>query len=236
MKAVFKREFKSYFISPIGYIFLAVFYFFEGTAFADVYSQGSTETPAVFFNFLTLLAIIFLLPVLTMRLLSEDRRQKVDQALLTAPISVTGIVLGKFFAALTVYVIAFAPTIIFQLITYLTVPTINWLLFLNALLGTVLTGAALISIGLTISALTESQAISCILTIAAYVSLFAITYIAGLTGVKFIVTATEYLAIFTIFQNFYDSVFHIADVAYLLSLTALFIFFSVRIVERRRWA
>ena len=236
MKAVFKREFKSYFISPIGYIFLAVFYFFEGTAFADVYSQGSTETAAVFFNFLTLLAIIFLLPVLTMRLLSEDRRQKVDQALLTAPISVTGIVLGKFFAAMAVYAIAFAPTIIFQLIIYLTVPTINWLLFLNALLGTLLTGAALISIGLTISALTESQAISCILTIAAYVSLFAVTYIAGLTGVKFIVTATEYLAIFTIFQSFYDSVFHIAEVAYLLSLTALFIFFSVRIVERRRWA
>lgn len=236
MKAVFKREFKSYFISPIGYIFLAVFYFFEGTAFADVYSQGSTETAAVFFNFLTLLAIIFLLPVLTMRLLSEDRRQKVDQALLTAPISVTGIVLGKFFAAMAVYAIAFAPTIIFQLIIYLTVPTINWLLFLNALLGTLLTGAALISIGLTISALTESQAISCILTIAAYVSLFAVTYIAGLTGVKFIVTATEYLAIFTIFQSFYDSVFHIANVAYLLSLTALFIFFSVRIVERRRWA
>ena len=236
MKAVFKREFKSYFISPIGYIFLAVFYFFEGTAFADVYSQGSTETAAGFFNFLTLLAIIFLLPVLTMRLLSEDRRQKVDQALLTAPISVTGIVLGKFFAAMAVYAIAFAPTIIFQLIIYLTVPTINWLLFLNALLGTLLTGAALISIGLTISALTESQAISCILTIAAYVSLFAVTYIAGLTGVKFIVTATEYLAIFTIFQSFYDSVFHIAEVAYLLSLTALFIFFSVRIVERRRWA
>ena len=236
MKAIFKREFKSYFISPIGYIFLAVFYFFEGTAFADVYSQGSTETATVFFNFLTLLAIIFLLPVLTMRLLSEDRRQKVDQALLTAPISVTSIVLGKFFAALAVYMIAFAPTLIFQMIIYLTVPTVNWLLYLNALLGTVLTGAALIAIGLTISALTESQAISCILTIAAYVSLFAITYIAGLTGVKFIVTATEYLAIFTIFQRFYDSVFHIADVAYLLSLTALFIFFSVRIVERRRWA
>ena len=236
MKAIFKREFKSYFTSPIGYIFLAVFCFFEGTAFADVYSQGSTETSVVFYNFLTLLAIIFLLPVLTMRLLSEDRRQKVDQALLTAPVSVTGVVLGKFFAALAVYMIAFAPTLIFQIIIYLTVPTVNWLLYLNALLGTLLTGAALIAIGLTISALTESQAISCILTIAAYVTLFAITYIAELTGVKFIVTATEYIAIFDIFQHFYDSVFHIADVAYLLSLAALFVFFSVRIVERRRWA
>lgn len=236
MSAIFKREFKSYFTSPIGYIFLAVFYFFEGISFTQVYSYGSTEVYATFFNVLTLLAIIFLIPVLTMRLLSEDRRQKVDQALLTAPVSVVGIVLGKFFAAFAVYALAFAPTIIFQIIVSFLVPTVNWLIFLNALLGTLLTGAALISIGLTISALTESQAISCILTIAAYVTLFAITYIAELTSIGFIVSAVEYLAIFDIFQQFAGSVFHIADVAYLTSLTAVFIFLSVRAVERRRWA
>ena len=236
MKAIYKREFKSYFASPIGYIFLAVFFFFEGTAFADIYSSGSTEIAGVFYNFLTLLAVIFLIPVVTMRLLSEDRRQKVDQALITAPVSVTGIVLGKFFAAFSVYALAFAPTIIFQIIVSVLVPSVNWLIFLNALIGTLLTGAALISIGLTISAFTESQAISCILTIAAYVSIFAITYIAELTGVKFIVSAAEYLAIVNIFEHFADSVFHITDVAYLLSLTGLFIFFSVRAVERRRWA
>lgn len=236
MKAIYKRELKSYFTSPIGYILLAIFFFFEGNAFAEIYSYGSTEIAAVFFNFLTMLAIIFLIPVLTMRLLSEDRRQKVDQALLTAPVSVVGIVLGKFFAAFTVFAAAFAPTLIFQIIVSFIVPSVNWLIYLNALVGTLLTGGALIAIGLTISALTESQAISCILTIAAYVSLFAITYIAELTGVKFIVSAAEYLAVFNIFERFADTIFHIADVAYLLSVTALFIFFSVRAVERRRWA
>ena len=236
MKAIYKRELKSYFSSLIGYIFLAAFYLFEGIAFSEAYAYGSADLTSVFFNILTLVAVIFLTPVLTMRLLSEDRRQKVDQALLTAPVSVTGIVLGKFLAAFTVFAVAFAPTLIFQVIVSLHVTTLNWLIYLNALLGTLLTGAALIAIGLAISSLTESQAISCILTITAYASLFAVTYIAELTGVKFIMSIAEYLAIFDLLGDFGDSVFHITDVAYLLSITALFIFFSVRAVERRRWA
>lgn len=236
MKAIYKRELKSYFASPIGYIFLAVFYFFEGNAFAETYSYGSADLTSVFFNLLTLVAIIFLTPVLTMRLLSEDRRQKVDQALLTAPVTVTGIVLGKFFAAFTVFAVAFVPTIFFQIIVSLLVSSLNWLIYLNALLGVLLTGAALIAIGLAISSLTESQAISCILTITAYASLFTINYIAELTGVKFVISVAEYLAIFDLLADFGDSVFHVTDVVYLISITALFIFFSVRAVERRRWA
>lgn len=236
MRAIYKRELKSYFSSLIGYIFLAAFYLFEGIAFAETYAYGSADLTSVFFNILTLIAVIFLTPVLTMRLLSEDRRQKVDQALLTAPVSVTGIILGKFLAAFTVFAIAFAPTLIFQIIVSLHISTLNWLIYLNALLGILLTGAALIAIGLSISALTESQSISCILTITAYASLFAVTYIAELTGVKFIMSIAEYLAIFDLLVDFGDSVFHITDVAYLISITALFIFFSVRAVERRRWA
>ena len=236
MKAIYKRELKSYFTSPIGYIFLAVFYFFEGNAFAEAYSYGSANITSVFFNILTLVAVIFLTPVLTMRLLSEDRRQKVDQALLTTPVGVTGIVLGKFLAAFTVYATAFIPTLIFQVIVSFKVTSLNWLIYLNSLLGVLLTGAALIAIGLAISALTESQAISCILTITAYASLFAITYISELTGVKFIISIAEYLAIFDLLVGFGDSIFHITDAVYLISVAALFIFFSVRAVERRRWA
>ncbi|MBR6743439.1 MAG: ABC-2 transporter permease [Clostridia bacterium] len=236
MKAIYKRELKAYFTSPLAYVFIAVFFLFEGIAFTEIYSAGVADVTGVFFHLLTMLAMIFLTPVLTMRLLSEDRRQKVDQALLTAPVGITGIVLGKFLAAFTVFALAFAPTVIFQIIVSALATSVNWLFYLNALLGVLLTGAALISIGLVISSLTESQAISCILTITAYVSLFAITYIAELTGQKFIIAAAEYLAIFDVFSRFGDSVFHIPDVAYLLSVTALFIFLSVRAVERRRWA
>jgi len=236
MKAIYKRELKAYFTSPVAYIFIAVFFLFEGIAFTGIYSNGTADVRGVFFHLLTMLGMIFLTPVLTMRLLSEDRRQKVDQALLTAPVGITGIVLGKFLASYTVFALAFVPTIIFQITVSALVPSVNWLFYLNALLGVLLTGAALISIGLMISSLTESQAISCILTITAFVSLFAITYIAGLTGQKFIIAAAEYLAIFDNLYRFSDSIFHIVDVAYLLSVTALFIFLTVRNVERRRWA
>ena len=100
MLAVFKREFKSYFSTPIGYIVLAAFYFFLGLYFFIIYSGGMPKVEMAIIAMSTV--VIFTLPVLTMRLMSEDRRQKVDQALLTAPVKLSGVVLGKFFAAFAV--------------------------------------------------------------------------------------------------------------------------------------
>ena len=97
MLAIFKREFKSYFSTPIGYIVLAAFYFFLGLNFWDIYKYGAPQVEYVISQMLTV--AVFLMPILTMRLMSEDRRQKVDQALFTAPVKLTSIVLGKFFAA-----------------------------------------------------------------------------------------------------------------------------------------
>ena len=81
MIAIFKREFKSYFSTPVGYIVLAAFYFFLGLYFSLIFSMGSPDTSMVVMAMSTV--VIFTLPVLTMRLMSEDRRQKVDQVLLT---------------------------------------------------------------------------------------------------------------------------------------------------------
>ena len=103
MRAVFKREFRSYFSTPIGFIILAVLYFFLGLYFSLIYSYGSPDISTVIVSMSTVIA--FIMPVITMRLMSEDRRQKVDQALLTAPVSLTSIVMGKFFAALAVFAI-----------------------------------------------------------------------------------------------------------------------------------
>ena len=114
MLAIFNREFKSYFISPIGYIFLAAFTFFESMFFTMVYSAGSTQVEQIIASVTSV--VVFALPILTMKMLSEDRRQKVDQVLLTAPVKLTSIVLGKFFAAFAVFALGFAPTIIFELI------------------------------------------------------------------------------------------------------------------------
>ena len=114
MSAVFKREFKAYFSTPIGYIVLAAFYFFLGLYFYIIYSGGSPYIEACIIAMSTV--AVFTMPVLTMRLMSEDRRQKVDQALLTAPVKITSVVLGKFLAAFAVFALGFAPTVIFEII------------------------------------------------------------------------------------------------------------------------
>ncbi len=233
MLAIFKREFRSYFISPLGFAFAAIILFFEGLTFALTYSYSGTDLVAVFGTLPMVLAVM--VPVLTMRMLSEDRKLKVDQALLTAPVGVAGIVMGKFLAAFTVYLLPFAPTLLFQTIIATQVAT-NWLLYLNSMLGVILLGASLISIGMFISSLTESSVISCILTLAIFLVLTLMSSLASLANSSFVTAISEYLALFDRFNNFLETVFRVKDVIYLLSVTGVFCFLSVRAVERRRWA
>ncbi|MBQ8338778.1 MAG: ABC transporter permease [Oscillospiraceae bacterium] len=233
MTAVFKREFKSYFISPLGYVFLAIFLFFEGLFFSNLYAYGSPNNEIIFPSLS--MVVVLVTPVITMRLLSEERRQKIDQALLTAPVTVAGIVLGKFLAAFAVYALAFAPVVVFELVVTL-ISTPNWLIFLNAWLGAMLIGAALIAIGMLISALTESPIISCILTLITFLLLMLLPSIAGLVGVEWVNKAAAKIAFVNLFTNFTSSIFSITDVVYLLSIIAVFVFLSTRAVERRRWA
>lgn len=233
MSAIFKREFKAYFSSPLGYVFLTIFFFFEGMFFSTIFSAGSPETTYVVAAMTTI--IVFVTPVLTMRLLSEDRKQKVDQALLTAPVTVTGIIMGKFFAAFSVFALAFSPTLIFQIIVATKV-SVNWLTYVNVLVGILLVGAALIAMGMFISSLTESPVISCILTLVAFLVIMMISSLAEMTGVEFLTEIAEYVGLMDRFQNFYDNVFPVTDVIYLLSIAGVFCFLSVRAVEKRRWS
>ena len=233
MSAIFKREFKSYFSSPLGYVFLTIFFFFEGMFFSTVFEAGSPETSYVIVAMSTV--IMFVTPVLTMRLLSEDRKQKVDQALLTAPVTVAGIIMGKFLAAFSMFALAFSPTLIFQIIVASKI-SVNWLVYINILLGVLLIGAALIAMGMFISSLTESTVISCILTLVAFLVIMMITSLAELTGVQFLMDIAGYVGFMDRFQNFYDNVFPVTDVVYLLSIAGVFCFLSVRAVEKRRWS
>ena len=114
MLAILKRELSSYFTSPIGYVFLAVFYFFSGMFFYSVLYSNSTDISYVFSGMFTVL--LFVVPLLTMRLMSEEKKQKTDQLLLTSPVSLTGLVLGKFLAAVCMYAIALAVTVVYSLI------------------------------------------------------------------------------------------------------------------------
>ena len=246
MTAIFKREFKSYFLSPIGYIYLAAMYFFLGLYFWMIFSSGVPAVPQIVYLMSTV--VLFVLPVLTMRMLSEDRRQKVDQALLTAPVKLSGIIMGKFWAAMAVFAIGFAPTVIFEMIVASFVD-VNVLSYVYMLLGMLLYGGTLIAIGMFISSLTESTALSAIITfivnllimfLPGIASTISTTATANAKFFQWIVTALQTaldkLAITNVFDRFYEEVFYISDVIYLLSFIIVFLFLSVRSLEKRRWA
>ena len=228
MSAIFKREFKSYFSTPIGYIVVAAFYFFLGLYFSLIYSFGAPDIANVVMTMSTI--VIFALPVLTMRLMSEDKRQKVDQALLTAPVGLTAIVMGKFLAAMAVFAIGFAPTVIFEIIIAAYV-TVNIMSYVYALIGMMLLGGALITIGMFISSLTESSVVSEVLTLVLYMSSFA-----EMIKVEWIAKLVEKASFITAFENFGANIFSIADIVYFLSIITIFLFLCVRSLEKRRWA
>ncbi len=233
MKAIFKREFKSYFTTPLGFVILAVFYMFTGILFSFIFSYGSTNVEDLLISVSSL--ITFVVPIITMRLLSEERRQKVDQVLFTAPVSLTAVVLGKFFAAFLFYALCFAPTVIFQIII-ISYIGFKCVAYLYALLGVLLLGAAFISIGMFVSSLTENMAVSAVVSLIANLLLFYLSSIAGLTNTSWIQKIASYISFGDIIQRFSVQLFSVPDVVMFLSVTAGFLFLSVRSLEKRRWA
>ncbi len=233
MLAVFKREFKSYFSTPIGYIVLAAYYFFLGFYFYLFYGYGVPYIENIIIAMSTV--AVFTMPILTMRLMSEDRRQKVDQALLTAPVKISSIVIGKFLAAFAVYAMSFIPTIIFEII-FASKVTVNIFAYIYALLGAMLLGAVLISIGLFISSLTESSVVAGIITLLVNILVLYMSSFAEMIKVSWISTAIEKAAFVTVFEKFGENIFSVVDVVYFLSIAVVFVFLSIRSLEKRRWS
>lgn len=233
MSAIFKRELKSYFLNPIGFVILGVFTCFSGIFFALIFSRGMPNVEYVVSTMAGIL--IYAIPFITMRLISEDRRQKVDQALLTAPVSVTGIVMGKFLAALTLYGAGFSITLLYQLIIAFYITT-NWLVYLYALLGALLLGAAIISIGMFISSLTESPVVSAAITFGVILASMMISSYSSQITSPILQKVCTALAFVDRFYNFSSSTLNLADIVYMLSIAAVFVFLTVRSVEKRRWA
>ena len=254
MGAIFKREFKSYFASPIGFIYLAAMYFFLGLYFWMTYSYGAAVVPEILTAMVTI--IMFIIPVITMRSLAEDKRQKVDQALFTAPIKVRDIVFGKFFAALVTCALGFAPTLIFEIIDMCYV-SVNFLSYLYALVGMLLFCAVLIAIGMFISSLTESTAIAGIGTLVANFILMFLPSISSLldsssssstsisvqwvanivTGIKAAFAwILNGISVTDVMDSFAEEIIDFTDVVYLASFAIVFIFLTIRSLDKRRWA
>jgi ABC-2 type transport system permease protein len=156
MGAIFKRELRSYFLTPLGYVFLGLFLLIAGIFFAfGIVLSGSSR----FSGFLGSIqfAFLFATPVLTMRLMSEETRQKTDQLLYTSPIALHEVVLGKFFAALTLFAIALVVCLSWSIVIIL-YGDFRAMETVAAALGFLLLGGAFIAVGTFISSTTENQA------------------------------------------------------------------------------
>ena len=233
MNAIFKRELRAYFNAPLGFVLIAVAYFFTNYYFFTYNLYGNTTDFTTLYSML-FSVVLFLVPVLTMRLLSEEKRAKTDQLLLTAPVSRAGIVLGKYFAAVVVYLLAISGTLVDAVITAFVAP-VDWPSVIGNFFGIALLGLALIAVCLFLSSLTESQVIAAVMGFA--VSLFlvlvdAISYV--VTG-QFWQTLFSYLSFNARYQPFTLGVVDLPSAMFFLSVSALFLVFSIVTLERRRW-
>jgi len=286
MIAIFKREFKAYFQTPIGFIYMGLFLLLSGVFYFmdNLLSRSSFFTP---FLGSVLLIYLFAIPLLTMRLFSEEKRQKTDQLLLTSPVSIIGIVCGKFMAAMMVYI----GTLVFT-VAYAVVIAVHGDLqvmeTVGSYIGFIFLGACYISLGLFISAGTENQLTAALVTFfvlmfiwlvdplsrfvpsdtnsgiaSALVLLLAVllfvflntknwvivlgaAIIGGLTIGGFLLFNTgvfpgfipRFLGWFSLnrrYEPFMRGVLRVDALIYYASFASLFIFLTIRILEKRRW-
>ena len=233
MFAVLKRELSAYFSSPIGYIYLAVFYVFSGYFFFGVLYSNTTSLSNVFNGMFTI--IMLLIPILTMRLMSEDLKNKTDQALLTAPISLLSLVLGKFLSALIVYCLGVAITLVYAIVIATFAPP-DWTVIFGNVLGMLLLGAALIAIGMFISALTENQVIAAVGGFAVGFSLILVNSLSSLVSAEWLKKFVSGLSFMERYDEFTNGILDISNIFFFISICAVFVFFTVRVFEKRRWS
>lgn len=224
MGAIIKKEVKSYFLSPIGYVFIGLFLLLASLFFyTDIIVAGSTMYSYIFSSLAVVLVMI--VPLLTMRMFSEERKEGTEQLLLTAPRSITSIVLGKFFAGLIVFIIAVALTSIYYIILmFLGEPNLKTSIV--TALGFILLGAALISFGMFASSLTENQIIAAIISVAFYL----ITWL----GTPYLSSNLEAVGLINMFNRFINGQIAIPEVVAFVSYTIVFILLTIMVMQRRK--
>lgn len=235
MGAVFRRELRSFFTNPIGYVVLAVLFGISGYFF--FYYNLSVNSADLTNVFIKLFSIILLaLPFLTMRLFSEEMRQKSDQALLTAPVSLLGIVMGKFLATLVLYLLGLSITLVYGVVIAFGGAVPDWTMLIGNYLGLALVGGMIIAIGVFVSSLTESQVIAAVGTLAVSLLLMCVDLVGTLfASFAWLSKASDFLSITGRYADFALGLIYYDNIFFFLSLQALFIFLTVRVLDKKRW-
>ena len=223
MWAIIKKEFKSYFFSPVGYVFIGLFLImFSIFFYTDVFDYQSVNFEYIFFSGATILT--FIIPILTMRTLAEERKSGTEQLLLTSPVSITKIVLGKFISATLIVIITELCTFLyFGILSYFGTPHITTALV--TLFGFLLLAMSYISFGLLASSITENQIIAGVITIAFFIFSW------------FLPNFSDVFADFSLinlFANFPYGQIDIADTVIYITFTIMCLLFTIMVMQRRK--
>ena len=247
MFAIYKKELRSFFITPIGYIYTGVFLGLAALICCYTTLLSTSYDTNAYFTVM-MFAMGILIPLLTMRLFAEEKKLRTEQLLLTAPVTITGMVMGKFLAALTVFggslfasCINFIPIYAVanaeragQSYEYYHIGPVTGQLIGN-LVGLLLIGAAFIALGTFISALTENQLAAAVITISIIALMLGLGLINNLIDVYWIRAVLSWISIYSRFGNFQNGLFDFASILYYASICFIFVFLTIRVYEKRRW-
>ena len=239
----------------MGYVYTGIFLAASALICAMTTIQKASYATSSYFQYM-IFAFVVLIPLLTMRLFSEERKTRTEQLLLTAPVTITGMVLGKYLAALTIFVSGVLISCINFIPLYSiaaaeragTSSSLNHIgpvtgEIVGSLIAVILMGAALIAVGTLISALTENQLSAAVVTIAVIAAMVLLSYVNALKdsdgqpiisnyAVRFVI---DWVCVMSRFAAFRNGIFDYSAVLYYVSLAFVFLFLTVRVYEKRRW-
>jgi ABC-2 type transport system permease protein len=249
--AVFRKELQLYFSSPIAYAVLTIFALVSGWFFYNVFAfytlmsmqaamnpmmaRDMSVTEGVLRPLFQNISVIMLLmmPILTMRLFSEEKKSGTIELLLTYPVRDGEVLLGKYLAALTLFAGMLALTLVYPLLTAWTT-SLEWGPLATGYLGLLLQGAAFVAIGILISSLTENQIVAAVSTFGVLLIFWVISWAAEAAGPG-LGRVLSHLSLTEHFDSFAKGVIDTKDVIYYLNLTILSLFLTLRSLESKRW-
>lgn len=236
--AVFKREFKGYFTTPVAYVFIVIFLFFAGyLPFWKGFYELRQADLSLFFRFMPML-FVFMVPCVAMRLWAEERKSGSIELLFSLPITVTQAVLGKFFAAWLFLLVALLLTISMPLtLVYLGSPDAG--VILSGYLGTILMAGAFLAVGCFFSALTRNQVISFILSVTVLAVLVyasmptTLNYLSGFLPAS-LLTAVANLSILSHYESMQKGLIQLSDILFFIFLIIAWIVACIVVLDERK--
>lgn len=242
MSAIYRRELLAYFTSPIGYVFSAVFFALSGVLFTSTTVKAGTTNTTSYFSMI-LMFFVILIPLLTMKLLSEEKKMGTEQILMTSPVSLVGIICAKFFAAYTIFAGTFVASSLFNMASLYTIAKdqedviakMNIETFIGCIVGVLLIGGAFIAIGLFVSSLTENQIIAAVISIGVFALMITSSIMVLNIENEVLRVIIKWFSVMDRFYNFYRGVLDFSAIVYYVSLMTVFLFLTVRVYEKRRW-